>query len=75
MSAQVQKGVMTFSCKINWNPVFLSNRLSGIKKKQTNRKNVCCVCKVNAEGQKALSTNERYAGMKEERKNPKTYTA
>lgn len=55
--------------------MFLSDHCSGIKQKKNNSKKVCCVWKVNVEGQRALSTNERYAGMKEERKNPKTYTA
>lgn len=38
-------------------------------------KNECYVWKANAERQLALSRKERYAEMKEERKNPKIYTA
>lgn len=39
--------------------------------KTTAKKKVCCVWKVSVEGQRALSTNARCAGGKEESKNLK----
>lgn len=44
----------------------------GKKKPSKNERHVW---KANAERQLALSRKERYAGVKEERKNPKIYTA